>query len=194
MRHAILSVRGTFGSGKTTAVRQFLNDYPTTAMLNLAGKALGYRTDASSAGVNTPIYVVGSYANTCGGTDGIKDQATVASRILAAHPLGHVLFEGALVSASGLAGQVTQAIHPTGCDVYSFLNTPEELCIERVLGRRKAAGNDKEFDPVNLRDKFKSVLNCYKNLRKEGGYDVRLLDYTDTHPAILRIFKEFENE
>jgi hypothetical protein len=191
MKHIILRIAGTFGSGKTTAMRGFFN-YPHTVLMS-GKKIAGYQVDASSAGISEPIFVVGKYDNTCGGTDAIKTQAEIAEKILKAHPLGHVLYEGALVSASGLAGQVTQAIHPTGCDVYAFLDTPQDLCVERVKGRRLAAGNDKEFDPKNLIDKFESVVNCYKNLRKEGSYDVRLIDHTDPHPALVEIIKEYEN-
>jgi hypothetical protein len=191
MKHIILRIAGTFGSGKTTAMRGFFN-YPHTVLMS-GKKIAGYQVDASSAGISEPIFVVGKYDNTCGGTDAIKTQAEIAEKILKAHPHGHVLYEGALVSASGLAGQVTQAIHPTGCDVYAFLDTPQDLCVERVKGRRLAAGNEKEFDPKNLIDKFESVVNCYKNLRKEGTYDVRLIDHTDPHPKLVEIIKEYEN-
>ena len=191
MKHVILRVAGTFGSGKTTAMRSFFG-YPNQVLMS-GGRIAGYRVDASQVGVQQPIFIVGKYDNTCGGTDAIKTQAEIAEKILKAHPLGHVLYEGALVSASGLAGQVTQAVHPTGCDVYAFLDTPQELCIERVKGRRLAAGNEKEFNPANLIDKFESVVNCYKNLRKAGGYDVRLIDHRDPHPALLEIIREYEN-
>jgi hypothetical protein len=192
VKHIILRVAGTFGSGKTTAVREFLNGYPCE-MLMRGPKIAGYRLDLNEAGIKIPLFVIGKYDNTCGGTDAISTQAEIADRITKAHPLGHVLYEGALVSASGLAGQVTQAIHGTGCDVYAFLDTPQDLCIERVKGRRLAAGNEKEFDPKNLVDKFESVANCYKNLRKEGSYDVRLIDHREIHPALLEIIREYEN-
>lgn len=191
MKHVILRIAGTFGSGKTTAMRAFF-DYPTNILMS-GKKIAGYRVDLTSQGISAPAYVLGKYDNTCGGTDAIKTQAEIAEKILKAHPLGHVLYEGALVSASGLGGQVTQAIHGTGCDVYAFLDTPQSLCIERVKGRRLAAGNEKEFDPKNLIDKFESVVNCYKNLRAAGGYDVRLIDHRDPHPALLDIIREYEN-
>lgn len=192
MKHIILRVAGTFGSGKTTAVREFLTSYPCETLMR-GTKIGGYRLDLNEAGIKAPLFVIGKYDNVCGGTDAVSTQAEIADRIMKAHPHGHVLYEGALVSASGIAGQVTQAVHPTGCDVYAFLDTPLELCIERVKGRRRAAGNEKEFDPKNLIDKFESVVNCYKNLRNEGSYDVRRIDYQNTHPALLDIIREYEN-
>jgi thymidylate kinase len=192
VKHIILRVAGTFGSGKTTAVREFLTAYPCETLMR-GKKIAGYRVDLNEAGITVPLFVIGKYDNTCGGTDAISTQAEIAERIMKAHPFGHVLYEGALVSASGVAGQVTQTIRGTGCDVYAFLDTPLDLCITRVKGRRLAAGNEKEFDPKNLIDKFESVVNCYKNLRNEGGYDVRRIDYTNIHPALLDIIREYEN-
>jgi pantothenate kinase len=192
MKHVILRLAGTFGSGKTTAMREFIVGYPCEVLMS-RNKIAGYRLDLNEAGVRAPVFVVGKYDNVCGGTDAIKTQAEIAEKILKAHPLGHVLYEGALVSASGLAGQVTQAIHSTGCDVYAFLDTPQDLCIERVRGRRLAAGNEKEFDPKNLIQKFESVVNCYKNLRNEGSYDVRLINHEHIHSALLEIIREYEN-
>ncbi len=192
MKHIILRIAGTFGSGKTTAVRTFLNSYPCQTIMG-AKKILGYCLDLNEAGVRAPVYVVGKYDNTCGGTDAISTQAEIAEKVIKAHALGHVIYEGALVSSSGLSGQVTQAVHGTGCDVYAFLDTPQELCIERVKARRLAAGNTKEFDPKNLIDKFISVNRCYHNLRNEGSFDVRLIDHTEPHSALLDIIREYEN-
>jgi len=192
MKHVILRVAGTFGSGKTTAVREFLNSYPCETLNNSSGKILGYCLNLSEAGVNAPLFVIGKYDNTCGGTDAISTQAEIAERIMKAHPHGHVIYEGALVSGAGLAGQVTQAIRETGCDVYTFLDTPMEVCIERVKGRRKAAGNDKEFNPKNLVLKFDSVVSTYKTFKREG-LNTHLLDHTNVNPALLALIKEFDN-
>ena len=192
MKHVILRVAGTFGSGKTTAVREFINSYPCKTLNSAAGKILGYRIDLSEAGVKMPLFVIGKYDNTCGGTDAISTQAEIAERIMKAHPHGHVIYEGALVSGAGLAGQVTQAIRETGCDVYTFLDTPMDVCIERVKGRRKAAGNEKEFNPKNLVLKFDSVVSTYKTFKREG-LNTHLLDYKNINPALLAIIKEFDD-
>lgn len=190
--HIILRISGTFGSGKTTAVRQFLNGYPSEELRNSANKLMGYKVDASSAGISLPIYVVGKYDNVCGGTDAISTQKEIADRVISAHKFGHVIYEGALVSGSGLAGAVTMAVHETDCDVYAFLDTPQEVCIERVIGRRAAAGNEKEFNPKNLIHKFVSVVNTYKALRAEG-YTTYLINHRDPHPALVNIIKDFES-
>lgn len=192
MSNIILRVSGTFGSGKTTAVRQFINDYPHS-ILKKDGKIMGYGVDCTRMGITTPIYIIGKYDNVCGGTDSMQTQLAVAERILEAHKYGHVLYEGALVSASGLGGKVTQMTEETECTVYAFLDTPQDKCIERVIGRRKEAGNEKEFSPKNLIDKFKSVSNCRKNLQN-AGLRVEDINHLNTHPPILSIIKDFEND
>ena len=91
MKHVILRVSGTFGSGKTTAVREFLHGYPSHELRSSEGRIMGYEIDLSSAGVTAPVYVVGKYDNVCGGCDAIKTQDEAAERILKAHALGHVI-------------------------------------------------------------------------------------------------------
>lgn len=193
MKNCILRISGTFGSGKTTAAREFLKYAYEELRTDGSSKIKCYRIDASSVGINTPIFLLGSYHNPTGGCDGIPTQDEIADRMLKAHPHGHVLMEGALLSGSGLNGAVTKAAHPTQCDVYAFLDTPLEECITRVKIRRATAGNEKTFDPKNLVAKFESVVACYKNLKAEGSYDVRLIDHTNIHPQLISILKEYEN-
>lgn len=192
MRSIILRVCGTFGSGKTTAVRQFINDYPSMVM-QANNKIMGYCVDLYKCGIVRPLYVVGKYDNVCGGTDSINTQLEVAERVMKAHSHGHVIYEGALVSASGLGGKVTQITQETGDTVYAFLDTPEEKCIERVIKRRIDAGNEKEFNPKNLIHKYKSVIGCRKNLLA-ANYNVVDVDHLNCHNDIIKIIKDFEND
>ena len=190
MKRCILRISGTFGSGKTTAAREFLK-YPHEELRTSDGKKIkGYRIEVP--GLTTDVYLLGSYHNPTGGCDGIPTQDEIWERALKAHQYGHVLMEGALLSGSGLNGAVTKAVQPTGCAVYTFLDTPMDECITRVKIRRAAAGNEKTFDPKNLVSKFESVVACYKNLKAAGGFDVRLIDHTDIHPQLITILKEFE--
>jgi hypothetical protein len=191
MKHVILRIAGANGSGKTTAMREFLKNYPAQTLIS-GSEITGYRLDLSEAGIAVPVFVVGKYETPCGGVDGIKTQAEIAERVLKAHALGHVLYEGAVISTCGPGGLVVRAVHPTGCDAYAFLDTPQDVCIERVKGRRLVAGNAKEFNPRNLIGKLRSVSLCYKNLQN-GGYDVRLIDHRSAHAALLEIIREYEN-
>ena len=190
MPNVILRLSGTFGSGKTTAVRKFIEDYPSETLMG-GKKIMGYRIDLTSLDVEKPLFIVGKYDNVCGGTDSINTQLEVAERIIKAHALGHVLYEGALVSASGLGGKVTQITEETGCTVYAFLDTPQDKCIDRVINRRLTAGNTKEFNPKNLIAKFGGVIACRQHVT-EAGFRVVDVDHMNTHPPLVKIIKDFE--
>lgn len=125
-----------------------------------------------------PVFVVGSYENTCGGTDGINTQEEIAERVVKAHALGHVLVEGLLMSKSSAGGHVAPILKDHGA-IFAFLDTPWETCLERVLQRRAAAGNDKMFDPgKTMRSAYEQCHRSAELLTLAGGYDVRWLDYT----------------
>ena len=192
MRHAILRLAGANGSGKSTAMRELLENYPCRA-LEREGRIFAYRLDLSEAGLAVPVFVVGRYDRPSGGVDCLKTQAEIAAGLLEAHALGHALYEGAVVSSCGPGGQVVRAVHATGCDVYAFMDTPLDVCIERVRGRRLVAGNAKAFDPRNLIRKFRSVARCRGNLLS-GGYAVRLIDHGGARAALLEILCEFEKD
>ena len=124
----IVNIRGCNGSGKTTIVRRFLTKLPTQALGGKPDRPLGYRVDATAWGIMTPVFVVGSYENTCGGTDGIKTQEEIADRVVKAHGHGHVLVEGLLMSKSSSGGHVAPILKDHGA-IFSFLNTPWEVCL-----------------------------------------------------------------
>jgi adenylate kinase family enzyme len=192
--NAILSLRGTSGSGKTTVARKFITDYPVKALPDPNKKKhWGYEVDLSSEGIKEKLYVIGSYENTCGGTDGISTQEEIADRALAAHPRGHVLLEGLLLSKVGPNAITTQMLKPTGAYVAAYLDTPLEVCLDRVLARRKERGDERPFNPENTISAHKSTYAACKNLHEMGGVTVVTIDHTDAFNQTLDIFKKAEN-
>jgi hypothetical protein len=185
----IVNIRGCNGSGKTTIVRRFLERLPTEKLGPLPNKPWGYKVDASSWGVARPILVVGSYENTCGGADGINTQEEIATRVVAALEHGHVFVEGLLMSKSSAGGHVAPILKDHGA-VFAFLNTPWEVCLERVLGRRAAAGNDKPFDPEKtMKTAYEQCHRSYELLEEAGGYDVRWLNWEDPISSVVSYLK-----
>jgi GTPase SAR1 family protein len=191
---AILSLRGTSGSGKTTVARKFITDYPTKTLPDPNKKKhWGYEVDLSSEGINEKLYVIGSYENTCGGTDGISTQEEIAERALAAHPRGHVLLEGLLLSKVGPNAVTTKMLAPTGAYIAGYLDTPLQTCLDRVTARRKERGDDRPFNPDNTISAFKSTFAACKNLHDMGGVKVITIDHTDAFAQTLDIFRKAEN-
>jgi hypothetical protein len=185
MKHQIVNIRGCNGSGKTTIVRRFLDRLPSQPLGGKPGRPAGYTVDASPWGISVPVYVVGSYENTCGGTDGINTQEEIAERVVKAHALGHVLVEGLLMSKSSAGGHVAPILKEHGA-IFAFLDTPWETCLERVLQRRAAAGNEKPFDPdKTMRSAYEQCHRSAELLGEAGGYDVRWLDHTDAVGGVV---------
>lgn len=193
--NVILSLRGTSGSGKTTVARKFLTDYPCKALPdpNKPKKHWGYQVDLTSQGITQPLYVIGSYQNTCGGTDGISTQEEIAERALAAHPRGHVLLEGLLLSKVGPGAITTQMLKPTGAYVAAVLDTPLVTCLQRVQARRDARGEEKPFNPKNTISAHKSTYDACVNLHNAGGVKIITIDHTDAFNDTLEVIRKAEN-
>ena len=152
-----------------------------------------YEVDLSSEGINEKLYVIGSYENTCGGTDGISTQEEIAERALAAHPRGHVLLEGLLLSKVGPNAVTTKMLAPTGAYVAGYLDTPLQTCLDRVIARRKERGDERPFNPDNTISAHKSTFAACKNLHDMGGVKVITIDHTDAFNQTLDIFRKAEN-
>lgn len=192
MKHQIVNIRGCNGSGKTTIVRRFLERLPNEKLGGKPTRPAGYQVDASAWGISAPVFVVGSYENTCGGADGINTQEEIADRVVKALPLGHVLVEGLLMSKSSDKGHVAPILRENGA-VFAFLDTPWDVCLDRVLKRREAAGNEKLFDPdKTMRTAYEQCHRSYELLTEAGGYDVRWLDWQDPVTAVISYLKDAE--
>ena len=188
----IVNIRGCNGSGKTTIVRRFLDRLPSQALGGKPGKPAGYGVDATAWGIQAPVYVIGSYENTCGGTDGINTQEEIVSRVRRAHEHGHVLVEGLLMSKSSDGGTTAPALREMGA-IFAFLDTPWDVCLERVLSRRAAAGNTKAFDPEKtMRAAYEQCHRSHELLTQAGGYDVRWLDWQEPMGHVVGWLKEAE--
>lgn len=192
MKHQIVNIRGCNGSGKTTIVRRFLEKLSVQPLGGKPGRPAGYQVDASPWGINAPVFVVGSYENACGGADGINTQEEIAERVTKAHPMGHVLVEGLLMSKSSDKGHVAPILKEHGA-IFAFLDTPWDVCLERVLNRRKEAGNEKPFDPdKTMRSAYEQCHRSHELLTLAGGYDVRWLDWQDPVTHVVNYLRDAE--
>lgn len=148
----IINIRGTHGSGKSTILRNLINYYDSVPDNRGERKPHGYKLE-SPYGI---IWVVGSYERECGGCDTIQPYSLIWPRVVEYSETGHVLFEGALVSNS--YGNIGRDSECYGSEfVFAFLDTPLDVCIQRILKRRTERGNTKPFDPN------KSVVRIYNS-------------------------------
>ena len=200
----ILNLRGTSGSGKTTVVRGLMAKYPAIEPLMVADergreKIHGYECRMANFPGNPPnLYVVGSYKNVCGGCDGIKTQDEICGRVRNyAGMTGDVVFEGLLISHLfsryvNLDREMAETHRQH--TIWAFLDTPEELCVDRVKARRAARHADRvkaaeregrhvpaELGPLNetnTRQKWQDMRRVHQKCIRDG-FDARWLDHTN---------------
>lgn len=181
----LCSLRATHGSGKSYLVRQLLERYdaqPTD--VDKKGRPNNY---VMTLGDKSKLFVVGSYVNACGGCDSIQPYSLIWPRVEEFAKHGHVLFEGALVSSSyGNIGRSLEAYGDRA--VFAFLNTPIEVCLERIRQRRLAKGNLKPVDPKNTIGKMNSCNGTISKIRDVFHRRVIILDYRKAVPQLLKLF------
>jgi hypothetical protein len=173
----VINIRATSGGGKTTLVRSFLESYPHQQICDGDKRVLAYHLPAMMTGYSRDTFVLGSYEAVTGGCDTVSTQDKICDLIEHFSALGHVFYEGLLVSGLfsrylNLEQRLTHAHF-----IYGYLDTPVQVCIERTMMRRRARGNLKLFDPnKTLVPKFRAVLATRKKFEK-ARRDVRTISH-----------------
>lgn len=186
----VIHVRGTHGSGKTSAVRAFMERFPHQNLYDANGKIVA--VEVRAPGIRLPIFLIGKYDNACGGMDGIATQEEAAQRAINAWNVGgHVLCEGVLSSGVSPAGtfprMLIEHVAPSKLKFRS-MNTPLDVCIDRVVKRRESSGNHKPFDPKNVTAKYNQVISAFDKF-VEAGLDIAWLDYNDPFSQLWEIIE-----
>jgi hypothetical protein len=146
-------------------------------------KVAGYEMLLPNSG---KLRVVGRYTTDCGGCDGIQPYSLIWPRVCEYAKLGHVLFEGALISCSyGNIGRDSEVYGNRM--VFAFLDTPLEVCLERVRKRREAKGNFKPLDPKNTLSKFESIQRSIGKIRDEFRRRVVIVDYKKAEQQVMEL-------
>lgn len=176
--HVVIKVGGCNGSGKTTLARAMLKLYPEMVPIRQGAKIRGYVGGA----VGKPnLYVLGSYENVCGGMDTISDKEERLSLVRRyAEMRGDqiVFFEGLITGKTyGAFGVMSEEPKHMGKWLYAFMDTPFDVCVERVLQRRAAKGNTAPFDPERtMRPTFKGVAAVARRAA-EAGHKVVMVNH-----------------
>lgn len=183
----IVTLRGCSGAGKSTVVYTLMNTYPTTILNGDDGKIEAYRLDIPQ--LNKPLVVIGRYTTPAGGCDTINKQAEICRRIRKYHnEQNHVLAEGLLMSGGyGQVGAVSEEF--PGQYIFATLDTPLDVCLERVKQRRAAKGNYEPLDPTNTKSKFDSTRNVMKRMLADPTKQAVWIDHTDAVNQVLGLFK-----
>lgn len=186
----VINIRGSNGSGKSTLMRKFMAEMgKRTGRIAWDGRVAGYRFKYQQR----TVFVVGKYETACGGLDAsfsypnAADDVCEIIRELAQH--GDVIAEGVIaISSYGVKRMIQLATDLAAQGhhlVLATLDTPENVCIERVKIRRTARGNTKPFNPANLRSKFKAIHKDHDRLVGAGIDCRRISDSASLSDLIL---------
>ena len=190
----ILNIRGTNGSGKSTAMRLLMERLGKGTPFQIDGKEAGYRFRRPGA---TDVLVLGKYATACGGLDasfsypGAADDVIFFLDELAGK--GNVVAEGVVAMGSYGIGRLhdfaVKQEAKGNTVIFALMDTPLETCIARCEKRRaeKAAAKGKEakpLNPENLKSKWESN---HKDIGKlQGlGLDCRMIPHLDPLPSLI---------
>lgn len=170
----IVSIRGTNGSGKSTLVRSYMHKLQVVEPVTELGgnKIIGYQ---GTNRVGNTVGIVGRYETDCGGCDTIKTQDLVIQRVKDQAHFGHVVFEGVIVGDIYGRYKVLSDEYPPGVFVFAYLNTPLEICLERVAKRRAAKGKDPtDFNAALVEQKYNNAIRQKAKAAREGAAVISL--------------------
>lgn len=132
------------------------------------------------------VVVLGRYTTVCGGMDTVTDAATRLAMVerwcTKAERGSLVLFEGLFTGNTyGAMGELSERSAVPW--IYAFMDTPFDVCVQRVLTRRQARGDDRPFDPAKGGKGIELVYRkCLSVARRaaEHGHSVYNIDHTQS--------------
>lgn len=175
----VVKLGGTNGSGKTSVARALMTEMGGGIL------PLGYIPNSKKiSGYGGLIgkdfwSILGSYETTCGGMDTISDKNVRLDLIKSETSNKQnsvVFFEGLITGKTyGAIGELSET-QKANKWIYAFMDTPFEVCVERVMQRRAEKDKDrkwgltpKPFDPERtMRPTFKSVQAVAKRAAAQG--------------------------
>jgi hypothetical protein len=129
--------------------------------------------------------VLGSYENNCGGVDAFDDFDTIARAVrhhLKARP-PYLIFEGVIVSH--IFGYWYALSESIGGMTWVFLDTPIEVCLERISARN----HGKAFNTEYVRQKHRDIQRiCTK--ATAAGEQVVVLPWKQAYSAFSELLKK----
>lgn len=179
----ILDIRGTNGSGKSYIPHRLIQEFDHAEWHNEWNQHTGYYLK------DLNLYILGRYKTICGGCDGIKSPTEICYYLKQLFAMrGRVLYEGITVSHTFRRYSALAEKH--GGDYrFIFLDTPRDVCEERVRARRLAKGNMKLFDPTHLNSDFYQVRRTAESLHK-AGRTVIWIDHKGAYEIVRDMLKD----
>lgn len=177
---SVIKIHGVNGSGKSTLARAFLEhfDFRVEKFEHYTSNIAKIPEESKlfNCGVRR-LVVLGKYNVACGGLDTIVNQeAKMAALKKYARNDTLVVIEGILPSTTyGEMGKFSEQLGQKGNWLYVFLNTPFEICVDRIIARRLEKGNFKDFDPNrSMAPKIKAIEAVKRKAEERGQHVVTI--------------------
>jgi len=169
--------------GSPTVVDLTWYDAPTKADPGRCKVVEGYASPHFLPGCD--VLVVGSYRTACGGLDAVPNFETSfaaldgAVRICRDHPRAEhqaIICEGVLSSTvwGSWADYEEGAVNDGVSFAFCYLDTPLEVCLERIRKRQEAAGKVREIKTELVADKVRAIAATREKALAAGAlvYDL----------------------
>lgn len=194
----IVNIRGTSGSGKTTAVRKLMGHADSIKPVFVQSfssvgnrgafnaRPIGY--NLSFKDLTDSIFAVGHYETPTGGGDTIRYASTIFDLIKRKHLAGyHVVFEGLILSRA--KGRIIDLWESFGRDAMAVfhLTTPLEVCLQSINDRRLEKGNTTPVDPLRTKENYNRVLQISNDFRN-SGHPIQFVSRDEILTEVLRTF------
>lgn len=182
---ALIYVHGTNGSGKSTLARYLIMCAGGIRVIKPHP-----RTGAKCTYTYGRLALVGKYSTATGGADGVQPYSLVPTTALALLADGHdVLVEGLMTPGVDTCAELYRKAKKLGASVrFIRLDIGFYQSCENVKRRRYLAGNDKPFDPVNLRKKQNTCQSWFERLAA-AYLPIYGFDWRNTRDYCLSTYK-----
>lgn len=162
-----MNVRGSNASGKTTAVRGFIDSFGDTAIETIGGN------ECTRCG--SDAYVLGRYDKKNGGCDGYSGRDQVLRAIKAIIRQRHpsvIIYEGMIYSKTvKMARDVGEIFAIEG---YRYKGIFLRCRFTEVIRRLEARNDGRPYDILSVKKTYDACYSTYKSIKAEGIDIVRI--------------------
>jgi cytidylate kinase len=188
----LVKLHGTSGAGKSTVARELMSKATHVRPIKgVNGKIDCYECILPI--LDKPLFVLGRYITACGGLDTLTNVNDHIRLMHRSAQYGHVFYEGLL--GSEYYGRIGQESERYGDDhIFAFLDTPVELCIERVKQRRFERKVNKPLNETNTRGRIDKINRLYERLTTEFHRRAVIIDHRNAAPQVLALYLKDDND
>lgn len=192
----LLNVRGTHGSGKTFISHELIRQYSGSPRVEPEYMGEKHFVEPNVHELPGDLIIAGRYKS---GMDGIFPQTIIEDIIRYWAPHEFVIWENVMISANvGRWCVLSKELEPINHNVWLYLDTPLQVCIDRMFARRREAREEKGFNHRQEDNEVKLdvLAGHWRRCRRSAvralrdGIDVRWLDHTCAFDQVLKLLND----